>query len=175
MKDIKSSFSSELEIVIERLVSNKLSLHLGNTESILFGSKHRLKSRLKSQSNLNISCKGQSTEAKDSIKYLRATIDQTLSFEPMARSVLSKVNGRLRFLFRKAEFLSSQTKKLLVMSIIQCHVDYASTVWFYSTTQSLIDIFQITQNKIIRFVLNLDLRSQIKTEHFYKLGWLLFF
>ena len=52
----------------------------------------------------------QSIEAKDSVKSFGATIDQTLSFEPMARSVLSKVNGRLRFLFRKAEFLSSHIK-----------------------------------------------------------------
>ena len=35
-------------------------------ESILFGSKHRLKS----QSNINISYKGQSIEAEDSVKYL---------------------------------------------------------------------------------------------------------
>ena len=133
LNDIESSLSSELEIVRQWLISNKLSLHLGKAESILFASKHRLKS----QSNLNISCKGQSIEAKDYVKYLGATIDQTLTFEPMARSVLSKVNGRLKFLFRKASFLSFYTKKPLVMSIIQCHVDYASTIWFYSITQSL--------------------------------------
>ena len=74
LKDTESSLSSELEIVNKWLISTKLSLHLGKTESILFGSKHRLKS----QSNLNISCKGQSIEAKNSAKYLGATIDQTL-------------------------------------------------------------------------------------------------
>ena len=105
----------------------------------------------------------------DSVKYLGATIDQTLSFEPKARSVLSKVNGRLRFLFRKAKFLSFHTKKLLAMSIIQCHVDYASTIWFSSITQSIRDKFQTTQNKIIRFVLNLDPNSRIENEHFSKL------
>ena len=40
LKDIESSLSSELEIVNEWLISNKLSLPLGKTESILFGSKH---------------------------------------------------------------------------------------------------------------------------------------
>ena len=52
MKDTESSLSSQLEIVNEWLISSKRSLHLGKTESILFG--------LKSQSNLNISCKSQS-------------------------------------------------------------------------------------------------------------------
>ena len=74
-------------------------------------------------------------------------------------TTLSKVNGSLTFLFRKAKFLSFHTKKLLVMSIIQCHVNYASTIRFYSITQSLRDKFQTTQNKIIRFVVNLDPRS----------------
>ena len=36
------------------------------------------------------------------------------------------------------------------------------------------DKFQTTQNKIIRFVLNLDPRSRIENEHFSTLGWLLF-
>ena len=55
LEDIESSLSSELEIVNEWLIrKKKLSLHLGKTESILFGSKHRLKS----QCNLDISCKG---------------------------------------------------------------------------------------------------------------------
>ena len=107
------------------------------------------------------------------VKYLGATIDQTLSFEPMPRSVLSKVNGILRFLFRKAKLLSFHTKKLLVMSIIQCHVDYASTIWFYSITLSLRDKFQTTENKIIRFVLNLDPRSRNENEYFSKLGYFL--
>ena len=56
----------ELEMVSEWLVGNKLSLHLGKTESILCGSK----SRLKSQSNLRISCKGTNIESKEVVKYL---------------------------------------------------------------------------------------------------------
>lgn len=51
---IEILLQKELEVVSEWLVDNKLSLHLGKTESILFGSKIRLKS----QSNLQISCKG---------------------------------------------------------------------------------------------------------------------
>ena len=39
-------------------------------------------------------------------------------------------------------------------------------------SQSLSDKFQITQNKIIRFVPNLDQRSRIENEHFSKLRWL---
>ena len=42
---IETVLHNELEIVSEWLVINKLSLHLGKTESILFGSRPRLKSQ----------------------------------------------------------------------------------------------------------------------------------
>ena len=51
---IEMSLQKELEVVSEWLVDNKLSLHLGKTESILFG----FKSKLKPQPNLQIACKG---------------------------------------------------------------------------------------------------------------------
>ena len=81
----------------------------------------------------------------------------------------------LGFYSERQSFFPFTQKKLLVMSITQCRVDYASTIWFYSITQSVRDKFQTTQNKIIRFVLNLDPRSRIENDHFSKLGWLPFF
>ena len=40
--DIETTLSSELECVSNWLIDNKLSLHLGKTQSILFGMKRRL-------------------------------------------------------------------------------------------------------------------------------------
>ena len=47
---VENALQTDLQIISEWLIDNKLSLHLGKTESILFGSKSRLRSR----SNLNI-------------------------------------------------------------------------------------------------------------------------
>ena len=41
LSSIETVLQNELEIVSEWLVDNKLSLHLGKTESILFGSRPR--------------------------------------------------------------------------------------------------------------------------------------
>ena len=68
---IEISLPKELEVVSEWLVDNKLSLHLGKTESILFGSR----SRLRSQSNLLISCKGTHIGSKEVVKYLCAVLE----------------------------------------------------------------------------------------------------
>lgn len=61
---IESSLKKKLEVVSDWLVDIKLSLHLDKTESILLGSM----SRLKLQSNLQISCKGTHVEPKETVK-----------------------------------------------------------------------------------------------------------
>ena len=168
--DIENLLIHDLNIVSQWLIGNKLSLHLGKTESIfiLFGSNKRLKS----QSNLDIVCDGQSIKSKDSVEYLGATTDQNLFFKSMASSVIKKANARLKYLYRKSEFVTPHTKKLLVTSLIQCHFDYASAAWFYGLSQELKNKLQITQNKLIRFVLNLNPRSHISSEHFSNVEWL---
>jgi len=111
---------------------------------------------LKAQPSLNVTSNGYTLESKSCVKYLGASIDQCLTFESMARSVIKKANSRL----------------LLAMSLIQCHFDYASPVWFYGLTKDLKSKLQVTQNKLIRFVLNLEPRSHIGNEDFIKLNWL---
>ena len=83
----------ELEVVSEWRVDNKLSIHIGKTESILFGSKIRLKS----QSNLQILCKGTNIESKEVVKYLGAVLEQCLSGESMVELIIQKANARLKF------------------------------------------------------------------------------
>ena len=43
LEEIEQQLSQQLHSVSEWLVDNKLLLHLGKTESILFGTKHKLK------------------------------------------------------------------------------------------------------------------------------------
>ena len=113
--NIETVLQNELEIVSEWLVYNKLSLNLGKTESILFGSRPRLKS----QSVLSITCKGTVIEAKN---YLSVVLEQCLSGANMATSVIQKVE----VFIQKEEIFNLTTKKqLFMMSLIQCHFDYA--------------------------------------------------
>jgi len=165
---IEQALSQDLNEVSQWLIDNKLSLHLGKTESILFGTKHKLRSNPR----LNIICNDTVIEPTSAVKYLGASIDQNLSFVNMAQSVVKKSNSRLKFLYRKSEYLTQHTKKLLVMSLIQCHFDYACSVWYNGLTQFWKNKLQVTQNKLIRFVLNLDSRTHISPEHYTSLQWL---
>ena len=59
------------------LQANKLSLHLGKIESILFGSVRKLKKA----SKMKISCNNVETEAKFTGKYLGVVLDQDVTGE----------------------------------------------------------------------------------------------
>ena len=166
--EIESILSGDLELISGWLVDNKLSLHLGKTETILFGSKPKIRSN----PNLNVSCNEVNITSTSSVKYLGAIMDQCLSGESIATSVINKANSRLKFLYRKSKFLTMHTRKLLVMSLIQCHFDYACSSWYPGLTMLLKKKLQIIQNKMIRFVLKMDNRSHIGKEQYIYLGWL---
>jgi len=115
---IENELSDDLQAVSSWLVDNKLSLHLGKTESIVFGSKHKLKSN----PSLKVSCNGIAIQSTSSVQYLGATLDQNLSCENIASSVINKANARLKFLYRKRHFLTEHTKNFslkLVSALIQ--------------------------------------------------------
>ena len=121
-------------------MDNKLSSHLGKTESILFGSRPRLKS----QSVLSITCKGTVIEAKTTVNYLGVVLEQCLSGAYIGTSGIQKANARFKFLYRKRNFFNLTTRKLLVMYLIQCHFDYACSVWYPGLSKVLKNKLQVT-------------------------------
>ena len=88
----------------------------------------------------------------------------------MVKSIIQKANAGLKF--RKQQFLNLQTKKLLVMSLIQSHFDYGCSFWYPGLTKLLRNRLQVTQNKMIRFTLKLDFMSHLELDDFKSLGWL---
>ena len=104
---VEKLLTESLGIVSQWLI-DKLLLRLGKTESILFGSKYKIKSN----PNLNVTCNGSVIEPITNVKYLGATLDQSLSFDSVACSV-KKANARFKFLSRKKEYLTQHEKNFL--------------------------------------------------------------
>ncbi len=150
------------------LVDNKLSLHLGKTECVIFGSKRRLNK----VSNFKVECAGHTITAQKSVKYLGIEIDQYVSGEEIANSILRKANGRLKFLYRKGAYLNQHCRKLLCSALIQCLFDYASCSWFAGLNQSLKKKLQTTQNKMVRFITNWGPRSHVGQHERSQVGYL---
>ena len=72
-------------------------------------------------------------------------LEQCLSGANIVTSVIQKANARLKFLYRKRKFLNLTTKKLLVMSLIHCHFDYACSFWYPGLSKVLKTQLQVTR------------------------------
>ena len=100
-KLISNRLSSELSNCKRWLVDNHLSLHMGKTECLLFGSQRKLKK----VSNFSVSCEGMVVQRVFHAKYLGIVLDASLTGALHATKVLKSCTGRLSFLYRNASLL----------------------------------------------------------------------
>ena len=148
--EIQNRLSPELESIREWLIDNKLSLHLGKTESILFGSKRKLQQN----NSIQVQCAGNTLTCHTHVKYLGVELDQSLTGDGVAEKIISKSNVKLKFLYRQTRNVNLETTKMLTSALIQCHFDYPSSSWYSGLTKKYKARLQCTQNKVIRFLLN---------------------
>ena len=168
VKYIEETLNKNLSSLCEWLVDNKLSIHLGKTESILFGTQNKLNK----ENKLIIKYGNKVIEQKLSVKYLGVILDNNLNGRSMAKSILSKINNKLRFLYRKQKFLDKGTRRLLCNSLIQPHYDFACSSWFPLLSEKMKKRLQISQNKCIRFCLSLGSRESVGLTKFRDINWL---
>lgn len=165
-KDIGISLSKNLESCNRWLIDNKLSLHMGKTELIMFGSKRKLRNLR----DFSITCDGQEIKASTSVKYLGLELDQHLAGENIVLDIIKKVNSRLSFLYRQANYLNQKTKRTLCSALIFCLFDYSISSWYGGISKRLEQKLQIAQNKVIRFILSKGPRYHISHSDFKNLG-----
>ena len=91
--ELERILSVELGAVNEWLCENRLSLHLGKTQSILFGSKKRISKC----SELHVTCNGSVIGSESEVTYLGAILDQTLSGASTARSIITRAQTNSNF------------------------------------------------------------------------------
>ena len=161
---IQNTLSIELNAIRGWLEENKLSIHLGKTESILIASKIRLARA----DRLKISSGSVAIESKSKITYLGLTFDNDMSFSYMGNSVIKKVNAKLKFLYRKSAFFGTNERKLLCSALVNPHFEYACNAWYRSVNAKVKHKLQTAQNKIIRYLLNYGCRRHIGFSDFKK-------
>ena len=98
--------------ICDWFVDNKLSIHFGEdkTKSILFAPINKCR---KITNKLNISYGPIQIKQYSKVTYLGCILDESLSGESMALNVISKLNTRLKFLYRKNRLLTPQLRRML--------------------------------------------------------------
>ena len=164
---IAEELSRELESCRQWLIDNKLSLHLGKTEAILFGSKRKLK-RVNS---FAVKCGDIKIANVNRVKYLGLQIDNDLSGTSVIEEITNKCNTRLKFLYRYKDILNLEMRKTLCTALVQCSFDYSCCSWYPGLNETFKKKLQVMQNKMIRFILRKENTSSIRNNEFVSAGF----
>ena len=132
VNEIEKQLNNNFKNVCDWFVDNKLSIHFGEdkTKSILFACKRKIKSVRK----LNVKYKNIKIKQHLQVTYLGCVLDEILCGQPMTLKALNKINGKLKFIYRKNKF---QTPTLQCNAIIQPHFDYACLAWYPNLNEKL--------------------------------------
>ena len=114
-EQIERNLNKNFSGVCDWFVDNKLKIHFGEdkTKCILFGTKHALNK----VSSLDAKYGEIHIKQYHTVACLGCLLDETLCGESMALKVISKINSRLRFRYRKNRFLSQPLCRLLCNSL----------------------------------------------------------
>ena len=164
--NISKILSSNLKNGNKWLIENKLSLHMGKTELILFGSNRKLSQ----YSDFSIVCDGQTIKAKHSVVYLGLELNQYLDGDQIALDIVGKVSSRLKFLYRQANYFNQSVKKTICSALVLCLFDYSISSWYGGISKYHAQRLQCAQNKVIRFILGKGFRYHINHSDFKTLG-----
>ena len=166
VKDIEKQLNEGFAHICDWFVDNKLSIHFGEdkTKSILFASK----SKIKKLKKLEIIYNNIRIKQHSRVTYLGCILEETMSGESMAHKVISKVNARLKFLHRKNKYLTPSLRRLLCNALKRLCIPYPNL------SKKLKNRIQTSQNKCIRFCLQLDKMSHISQKEFEAINWLPF-
>jgi hypothetical protein len=165
---IADRLGSELSSCKRWLIDNKLSLHVGKTECLLFGSSKRL-GKVK---DFQVKCDGELVTKVNSVKYLGVQLDGNMNGKAHAECLIKKCGGRLSFLYRKAKFLNFDCRKILCSALIQPLLDYCCSSWYSCLTQQLRCKLDVIQRRMVRFVFSRKARDHVDTREIGRLGWL---
>ena len=165
---IADRLSNELSMCKRWFVDNRLSLHVGKTESLLFGSKRRLKG----VGDFRIYCDGTPVVRTHSVKYLGVVLDASLDSSSHANNLMKTCAGRLAFLHRNSALLDKNCRQILCSSLIQPYLDYCCSSWFSSLSVNLKERLNVIQRKMVRFVLGLDFRGHVNFKILHDLNWM---
>ena len=104
-------------------------------------------------------------------KIFKFMLDETMSAETVALSTINKSNKKLKLLCRKNRFLTPTLRQLLCNALIQPHFDYTCSASYSNLTEKFKSRIQTSQNKCIRFCLQLDKMTLISQKEFATLNW----
>ena len=142
---------------------------MGKTETLLFGTKRRLKGV-----DFRVECDGIPVERKFHVKYLGVLLDANLNSSVHVGTLMKVCAGRLSFLYRQSSLLDKKCRQTLCSALIQPYLDYCCSSWYGGLSVALKERLSVIQRKMIRFINSMDNRAHVDGKDLRNLSWLSF-
>ena len=159
IEHVNQVLQSELTQVFEWLCANKLSLHVGKTNSMLICSKQ--KRRHLNRSNITLDLDNGNIEQVKNLKYLGIVLDENLKYAEYMNALIGKLNRSIGVLRRASRYVSQISRVTLYNTMVLPHIDYCSTVWGNVICKSDLKRLQRIQNSAMRIILECPARTHI--------------
>ena len=156
---VSEALNHDIGKVYKWLCANKLSLHVGKTNSLLICNYQKRLFLPKTELNVNLNCN--SLIQCDHLSYLGVNIDSNMNFDSEIDKLVKKVNRAIGVLKYCSTYVSLETRKTLYNSLVLPHFDYCSTIWSNVSTKHVVRL-QRLQNRAMRCILKAPPRSHIE-------------
>jgi hypothetical protein len=153
MKDsIENSLKKDMATLLSYFNSQKLVVNAAKSNFIIFNPGPNDK-------NLqSIIINNTSIERVFEVRYLGLYIDHKLKWNRHINHIQTKISMATGILHKLKHRIPTNTKKLLYQTLIETHLSYLTTIWG-TANDNVINRLQITQNRAIRNVFNIDPRD----------------
>ena len=146
MNTLYNTMNSELELLSQWYMANKLSLNTSKTQYVLFSKDGR-----QTYDNLVIRINGNSINSTNTANFLGLTIDNKLAWEYHIRSCKKRISSGLYALNTAKQFVSEAHLRTLYFSLMHSHITYGILLWG-TTYQKYLHPLEILQKKAIRII-----------------------
>ena len=142
-----STFNRELEKIYNWTISNRLSVNLEKTVSMIFSYRNY------DSGSFPILMNGTVISEVFEHKFLGVVIDPKLKFNKHIVTIASKISKSIGIFYKTRFFLSENLLKMLYNSLIYPYLLYANAVWG-GTYPTLLEPLLLLQKRIIRLITN---------------------
>ena len=148
LHEIYGQVNSDLEVISDWFLSNRLSLNVGKTHYMLF-TPHKINP----PTDVNIQLCGVTIKREQCIRFLGILLDENLSWHPHIDSVQKKLATSLFMMRRLKNIMPPRNMLTLYYSFFYPYLDYGLILWGGAAKTALHKIF-VMQKKAIRIVSN---------------------
>ena len=134
------------------MCQNKLKLNEGKTEIICFSAKKAIRNLL---SNTPFTFGGEEIRPVEKVKDLGFYLDSKLSLKDQVSYTIKNCNFQLRNISRNRRYLTTETCKTLVHSLVTSRLDYCNSLLVGLPHKTIIPLEKL-QNRAARLIAKLD-------------------